>query len=249
MSSRKRKPAPPPVEREPAPRSRRPATRTAAALLLLALALRLPFLGGADLWCDEVLFVQMSSPPMTPAQVVRNQWERFAVVIHLPLPEVAQNVFLWCFGGRTVEGNVVRPALQRVPAVLWGALTVPLFFALGRRLLSARAALLAGLMMAALFYPVYYAREAYYYAPTLFFATALLHAVARVLEGDARRRDSLYVLLAGAGVTGSHFSGTGFVLVLLGSVLAGAGLARERGSRPAWSAARRVALAIGRAHV
>ena len=189
------------------------------SLFALALAVRLPFLGRADLWCDEILFVWFSTPPRTPWAVVVNQWDQLLSVTHLPLPEVAQNLFLWLCRPLFSDGGY-HPFLQRLPAVLWGSFTAPIFYRLSRYLLPNRAQLGAALMVCFFLFPVYYSREAYYYAPLIFCSTAALAFLLAVVDGEelTPRRGLLFVIAA-TGMVYSHLTGVVFAALMLMGVL------------------------------
>ena len=188
-------------------------------LFAVALAIRLPFLGRADLWCDEILFVWLSKPPRTPWAVVVNQWEQLLSVTHLPLPEVVQNLFLWLCQPLLSDGGY-HPFLQRLPAVVWGAFTAPVFYALSRRLLPKPARLGAALMVCFFLFPVYYSREAYFYAPLIFFSTAALALLLSVVDGETLTpRRGLVFALAATGMVYSHLSGVVFAALMLMGML------------------------------
>ncbi len=189
-------------------------------LFVLALAVRLPFLGRADLWCDEILFVWLSTPPQSPWAVIVNQWDKLLTVTHLPFPEVVQNLLLWLCQPLFADGGH-HPFIQRLPAALWGALTVPVFYRLSRRFLPGCAQLGATLMVCFFIFPVYYSREAYYYAPLMFCSTAALLILLETVDGEllTLRRGILFGLAA-TGMVYSHLTGT--VLALL--MPAGAGV-------------------------
>jgi 4-amino-4-deoxy-L-arabinose transferase-like glycosyltransferase len=189
-------------------------------LFVMALAVRLSFLGRADLWCDEILFVWLSTPPQSPWTVIVNQWDKLLTVTHLPFPEVVQNVLLWLCRPLFADGGH-HPFIQRLPAAIWGALTIPVFYRLSRRLLSGCAQFGATLMICFFIFPVYYSREAYYYAPLMFCSTSALLILLETVDGEPLilRRGILFGLAA-TGMVYSHLTGT--VLALL--MLVGAGV-------------------------
>jgi 4-amino-4-deoxy-L-arabinose transferase-like glycosyltransferase len=184
-------------------------------LFLLALAVRIPFLGRADLWCDEILFVWLSTPPQSPWAVIVNQWDKLLTVTHLPFPEVVQNLLLWLCQPLFADGGH-HPFIQRLPAAIWGALTVPVFFRLSRRMLSGCAQLGATLMVCFFLFPVYYSREAYYYAPLIFCSTSALSILLGAADGAPLTvRRGLLFALAATGMVYSHLTGTVFALMML----------------------------------
>ncbi len=184
-------------------------------IILAGLIVRLWHVGRADLWTDEILFVWLSAPPMNPWDVVVNQWERLLIVTHLPLPEVIQNIVLWAAHGRVED--VTRIAwLNRLPALIFGVLTIPAIHKLAMRVLNdASAAWSATLMVAFFVLPVYYAREAYYYAPLIFFSTVTLcHLAALLGNGQPQRKTLILFALAGTGMAYSHMSGIVFMALI-----------------------------------
>ena len=197
-----------------------PATRASTAplfwsLFALALVVRLIALGRSQLWCDEILFVQMSSPPMTPWEVIVNQWNKFIVVTHFPLPEVAHDLFLWVFS-RWFESAAQSSYLHRLPAIIWGSFAVPLVFLFARRVLPKASALVAALMMALFFYPVYYAREAYYYAPLVCSVAGTLTMLFGALQaGRISGWKKVLLVLGGLGMVYSHLTGTALLVTML----------------------------------
>lgn len=188
---------------------------TPLLLFALALIVRLLFLGRADLWCDEILFVGLSTPPMSPLDVIAGQWDKLLFITHLPFPEVVQNVFLWLCHP-IVFGGGHHPFLQRLPAVLWGAFTVSVFYRLSRRLFSSGIGLGATLMVCLFVFPVYYAREAYFYSPLIFCSTAALAILLETTDGEPlTRRRGFFFVLAATGMACSHLTGVIFAALIL----------------------------------
>ncbi len=220
MGRKKRPPDPAPAPRPAAPAARAPRAEWKMWLGLFALALvvRLLYLGRADLWCDEILFLGRSALPKTPGEVFRQAWDQILMITHLPLPEIVQNLFLrlGALLGADPAAMAVDPFWQRVPAALWGALTVPVFYSLARRLLPRPAPLAAALLLCCFFFPVYYARDAYYYAPLIFFATATLYFYVRILGAQRLGFGTGAGLAACAtGMAYAHISATVFLLVII----------------------------------
>lgn len=209
-------------------------TAWAVGLFLLALGLRLPRLGRADLWVDEILFFWFSSPPQSPWTVVARQWERMGSVVHLPLAQVVENLFLWLVRTGAPEA-MARPEWVRLPAALWGACMAPVVFLMARRLLTWRGAAAAGLFAAGLFFPVYYSREAYCYAPLMVCSALSLLYLARFVNGEVFTRRAWAAWCAAlGGLVYSHVTG----LLVLGVMALGlaawsmAARARARSASP-----------------
>jgi hypothetical protein len=181
--------------------------RWLAALFLLALLVRVPGLGRADLWGDEILFVGLASPPLTPGGVLTNFWKQFLSIGHLPFGALLHNLLVWPFAG-LVEDVSRAAALQRVPALLFGSLQVPLLFVLAQLVATRRVAVAAALLMGLLAFPVYFAREAYFYAPLMFLATASgLAFLLPILNGRLTRGTGWSLLLLLAATSLTHVNG------------------------------------------
>ena len=188
-------------------------------LALLAFIVRIISLGKADLWTDEILFASRSTPPLTPLKVLQINWEQLISVTHFPLPRLIHNLILW-LGQASVDDLLREPLWQRIPAVLWGAASLPLFYLLSKRVLPHAMVLMSTAMMCFFLYPIFFSREAYYYAPLMFFSTGSLYFFHCLLEGTPRYFCSaIGILVFGAGMVFSHLSGTVLqVLFLLGAI-------------------------------
>ncbi len=173
----------------------------------LALLIRIIALSRADLWIDEILFVNLSNPPLTPLGIVSLYYKQFVVIHHFPFPSVVQNIFLWMMNP-FVEDLDHAEGLQRLPAVVWGSLTVPVLYLLARQLVRTHIAIMAALMMSLFIFPVYYSREAYYYAPLMFFAVSSFYFITHILT-HKRVKKRFYILLFASFLlsTYSHMGG------------------------------------------
>ncbi|MBU0679231.1 MAG: phospholipid carrier-dependent glycosyltransferase [Verrucomicrobia bacterium] len=208
----------PPPEPAP-PEERRAEWKWIGVLTLAAFVVRMIALGRADLWGDEILFATRSTPPLNASTILQMTWEQLLVVTHLPLPRIIQNLFLWIFysEGSDIAHNAF---LQRIPSVLWGTLTVPVFGVLCFRLLRRRLAITATMIMAFSLFPVFFSREAYYYAPLMFFATSSLALLAEVIEERRLSTSkSALLLLSNIGLVASHLTGNIILLILLLAML------------------------------
>jgi len=186
-------------------------------IFALAFVVRVIALGRADLWCDEILFANLSTPPDVPSPlaVFITHLTRFKLLGHMPLPPAVQNVFL-LFMSLFKQDVIHNAFLQRFPAVLWGSASVPLFLLLTLRIMPRHVAWGATSMMLFCFFPVYYSREAYYYAPLLFFVTASLLYTVKIAEGEAAGpRPAILLAAMLTGAIYSHVSGAITVALLL----------------------------------
>ncbi|MCB1071373.1 MAG: glycosyltransferase family 39 protein, partial [Kiritimatiellae bacterium] len=164
-------------------------------------------------------FVWMSLPPASMWDVAVQHYQQFPSIGHLPLGAMLQNGYLHLVGG-TPDALQHAPLIQRVPAVIWGSLAIPALMMAIRRLVSAPVARITGLLYAGLFFPVFYSREAYYYAPLMLFACLALLGLAGVMTTERKRGLWLALWLVSlAAATLTHITG---VLLCLGH---GAGLA------------------------
>ena len=222
MGRKKHKPSkipPPAVAQSPIPASATAEASEfnwilAAVLFGVALLIRLIALGRADLWCDEILFIGRTHAPKSPFLVLSTNWRELLLVTHLPLPELVQNLFLWlCL---PFDSDLIHNTwLLRLPAVFWGAGSVPLVYRLASRLFRQPTAFVAALTQCFFFYPVYYSREAYYYAPLIFFAAATLDLyVGRIGRQHASAVSTAAFVACLSGLVLSHLTG-----ILFGAIL------------------------------
>jgi len=193
-------------------------------LTLLALAIRIPFLGRSHLWVDELLFMWDSQLPMTPWQVWLHHYNKFPVAGHLPLGAMFHNLFLHATG-LPAETLLQSPLIQRIPAVFWGTISVPVLCLAIRRLANEKLAHMVGFLYAVSFFPVFYSREAYHYAPLMFFSCASLLGFASVYQAEVSswKKNMAWLVALSAAVL-SHISGVmlplSFVVVGLGALIA-----------------------------
>jgi hypothetical protein len=142
---------------------------TAASLTLLALLLRLPGLG-AGLWYDEyVTLVEAVRAPLGQILTTfpwNNDHKLYSVLAHLSVSAFGESA--WSL---------------RLPAMIFGVLSVPLLFLLAREVLGPRGpAASAALLLAVFWHHVSYSQNARGYSGLLFWvlaATWLLLRVAR----------------------------------------------------------------------
>lgn len=184
-------------------------------LFAVACAARILYLGRADLWGDEILFINLSSPPVTPWQAIVNHWTQFSAIGHMPLGAALHSLVLWPFAGTPDLGH--HAFLQRLPAVLWGSLQVPLVYLLGALVAGRREGRTAAGLMAVSLFPVFFAREAYYYAPLMLWATVSLLVLVSILKVGRLTRGAGWALALALGITTlTHING---VTISLGGLL------------------------------
>lgn len=125
-----------------------------AVLTALALALRVIRLD-AGLWFDEIASLDTfreSLPELLTRFRDENQHPLYSLLAHL---------------SRGLFGE--RPWALRLPAVLFGAACVPALYLLGRELSWRREGLLAGLLLAAGYHPIWFSQNARGYTALTFF--------------------------------------------------------------------------------
>jgi len=145
----------------------------ALAVILLAAGLRLHRLDAQSLWNDEGASVAMTR--RAPAEIVTNS----AADIHPP------GYYLLLAGWTALAGR--SEFALRALSALAGVLSVALVIALGRRLFDRPAGLIAGAILAAHTFAIYYAQEARMYALLGLFASAGMWALAAILTPIHRR--------------------------------------------------------------
>ena len=166
-----------------------PSRRRAIALALGAAGalLRLwQYFGRGTLWLDE-------------AAIARNVASRSPLALLQPLDyaQIAPRGFL-LFERLAADALGTGDRALRVYSLLTALAALPLFYALARRVLSERGALLAFALFAVLGRPIFYASEAKQYSGDIFFAALLLVLGLRLLDGDAAPRHWLRLGALGA---------------------------------------------------
>ena len=205
-------------------------------LTLIAFAWRLPWLGRATLWEDEVLYVQRSSPPQTAGEIIRSHLNIFPDLPYLPLPALLQNFILRLLSP-FAESLQHAAWAQRVPALIFGTATVPLVYLLVRAVSNKRVALLAAAMQAVFYFPLFYSREARFYAPLLLLVVSVYGLYFHILSRkqiDWKRGIALFitaVLLCHMALNGLLFVGA---LVGLSGLSWLTGWRPEGANRTAW---------------
>ncbi|NLB56539.1 MAG: hypothetical protein GX811_12410 [Lentisphaerae bacterium] len=88
-------------------------------LLLIALLVRVPFLGRAPLWQDEIGFTRNSNPILTFGHLLETFWRIIITDGHMPFPYVIW-YFYFKFVSLFVENPLVKPLVTRIPALILG---------------------------------------------------------------------------------------------------------------------------------
>ncbi|QIN77679.1 hypothetical protein GBA65_03195 [Rubrobacter marinus] len=178
-------------------------------ILLLAAALRFYGLGFQSLWNDELNTWGLSTFGEGVSGVLYH-FNREGIGVHPPAYYLLIHF--------TVQLLGESEWALRLPSALAGFLSVLATYLLGRRLYSWREGLIAALLVAVLWTPVYYSQEARMYSLLLLFATLATYfwvSVARSLDREERPRllaVSGYVVAAAVAAYLHYF---GFYLVAL----------------------------------
>ena len=178
---------------------------------LLTLALVVPDYDRRPFWFDELVSLEVAS----------SSWSALAdyvatVEANMALFHAMLRVWLWVGDGE---------AWARALSVACAIATLPIFYALARRLYDRRTAVTAVLLLSVNVSFVGYSRDARSYALTLLLVTSSTYALVRAVDMSRRRDWVLYGALAALAVWAHLFAS----LVLLAQV---AWLALERRSRP-----------------
>lgn len=159
----------------------------AAGLIALGAALRLwQYLGRGSFWLDEAAIAR---------NVAHRSWR--GLLHPLDYAQIAPRGFL-VFEKLATGLLGSGDHAFRLYSLLTALGALPLFYALARRVLDDRAALLALAWFAVLGRPIYYAAEAKQYGGDIFFASLLLLLALRVGEDDAQQRHWLRLGVIGA---------------------------------------------------
>ena len=149
------------------------ATGVVFLLILLGLGLRLARLSFQPLWWDEGYSVWFATHPLAQMAALTAQ------DIHPPL------YYALLHGWTALLG--ASPAALRLLSVVVGVLTIPLLYLVARRMLSARAALLATFLLTINPLHVYYSQEVRMYGLVALLSVGILAAAWRVFDTETRR--------------------------------------------------------------
>lgn len=182
----------------------RPEKLCLLALVLVAFGLRFFMLGRSALWQDEMILASIySSPDESVLGTFLRHWDLLISYGAMPLAGTLQNLFIKILLGLGFVDPTKSSVLMRLPMVMAGSLAVPGVFLAARAVLDRSAAWCAALLMAGMFYPIYYSREAYCYAYILFFSSWALYGWLRLFQ-QGERRYFFFTVLCFYGLALSH---------------------------------------------
>jgi hypothetical protein len=189
-------------------------------VLLIAAAVRLAFLGRAELWQDELGFVNLAHTGLSPLEIWRSSWDWIISIGQLPLSFF---IFNLCYRAFEWVGGAVTPftpAPARLPAVFFGVLGVWSTYRLAARTLDRATARMVLLIMAVFFFPVYYSREAYCYAQIIAITPMALSSIIEfAFEPRGTWRNAAILFLCLTALLYSHLGALMIVLAMSVCVL------------------------------
>jgi mannosyltransferase len=210
-------PAPIPVAARPkiSKLDSRPALRWTGLALIAAFAahIRTHELTRRSFWLDEGV----------SAEIARLRWSQFFLVLWHREANMALYYALLHFWMKLGSGE----AFVRGLSVLFGVATVPVIYALGRRLFGSAAGLIAAWLLAINAYAVFFSQEARSYALAIFLVSLSSWLLARNLQQPAAARWLAYAIVSALAVYAHIFA----ALVIFAQA---ASLLWLRGGRFAW---------------
>lgn len=197
----------PNLERRDEPPRREPVVL--GLLLALGLLARLPGLG-ADLWLDEVSsvvnFIRLPLSEIVTTYVSANNHVLYSLLAHLAVAAFGETA--WAV---------------RLPAMLFGAATIPALYIMARRFLARREALAAALVLTVSYHHAYFSQNARGYTGLILSTVLTTTLLDRALAEDRARHwiayalttaTAVYLLLSALFVCLSQAVGALFLLIV-----------------------------------
>lgn len=172
-----------------------------ALIILVGLALRLYNLGQESVWFDEAVSIDVSKLGfIDQIRWVFNQSKEgnppfYYMLLHLWVPVFGDSEFV-----------------SRLPSAIFGALSIPVIYAVGKFLFGKRAGLVAALILALSVFHVKYSQEARGYTLMAFLTLVSFYYFLKLTEVWKRPNAVLYVLSAVL-LCYTHFYGLFVILV------------------------------------
>jgi hypothetical protein len=180
--------------------------------------LRLAHLGRASLWQDEIVFTATAGATASARELLIASWSMILNIGQLPAAFLVWHLYFKLFA-INLEMLIAHPFLARIPAVLFGVLSVYFTHRFSMSFLSKPVAWIATLFAATLFFPVYYSREAYCYPFILFLSSFSLYHIRQIIFGKVSCWRHYIAATVGLSVLSYSHLGCLFLLTSLGIVL------------------------------
>jgi uncharacterized membrane protein len=172
----------------------RPALRRTllGLIVLLAAHLRLHALAARSFWLDEGM----------SAEIARLRWSQFFLLLWHHEANMALYYLLLRFWMKMGSGE----AFVRGLSVIFAVATVPVIYALGRRLFGTAVGLAAAWLLAINAYHVWYSQEARSYALLVFLVTLSAWRLVRNIQQPAEARWGGYALVSALAIYSQFFA-------------------------------------------
>lgn len=172
-------------------------TKKIIFLFILALLLRILFLGAESLWLDEGVSLYQSGT--TFSHLVTQVKED----IHVPLYPLMLFGWLQIFNDSAVS--------IRMLSVLFGAFSVTLLYAIGRKLFDEKSAFIASIMLALSPIAIFYSQEARVYSLLVFLVLLSTFFLLNYLQG--KKYYSWFLMFTNTLIFYTHIYGALFILM------------------------------------
>ena len=184
------------------------------SLFVIGLFLRVVLLGHTSYWIDEIPTIGSAISQKSISSIYQTEIDRFTSYHHLPFLDVVPFLFIKFFG---FSGPFPPEWVSRLPFALFGALTLPLLFFLGKAMKDRTVGLWAMFLGTFSIFHVFYSREAYAYSPLIFFAAGTSWLGARLVRDTIEQKPLRWPLIVGymlfsAGFLQAHLGALLFLL-------------------------------------
>jgi len=150
------------------------------AIVLIGLFLRLYHVGTQSIWLDEAYSIVLSK--MSLSQIM----QATGADVHPPLYYFILHYWVALFGASAVA--------VRLLSVLFGVLTIPMVYLVGRQLFNKEAGLVGALILALSWFNIFYSQEARMYSLTVLLALISVYFFLRLLHRSTLASSAGYVL-------------------------------------------------------
>lgn len=153
------------------------------AIIFLGLFLRIYKLRFQSLWLDEIITYDICA-----AGNLTQFWEKLSHHPYPPLFYLLNYLYL----------KLIAPTefMIRLPSVIFGTLTIPVCFYIGKNFISEKIGLLAAFIFATSSSAIYYAQTATFYSFAIFLSSCSTYFWLKTLFGDQKKDVIAYTLLS-----------------------------------------------------